>query len=61
MIRLINETADIHKPFTGVRKIEMEIEDEASLDQLLEAFEAFLRASGYTVDGALDIVKEEWD
>lgn len=68
MIRLINETSDIHKPYTGVRKIEMEIADETNITELLEAFEQFLRASGYTVDGALDIVndessfiKDEWD
>ena len=59
MIRLINETADIHKPFTAVQKIEIVVEDEASLTQLLEAFESFLQASGYTIDGQLDIVKDE--
>ena len=59
MIRLINETADMHKSFTAIEKIEMTITDEASLTEMLEAFEAFLRASGYTVDGKLDIVEDE--
>lgn len=59
MIKLINETADIHKPHTAIQKIEIVIEDEPSLTELLEAFESFLKASGFSIDGVLDIVKDE--
>lgn len=59
MIKLINETADMHKPYTAVRNIEIELDDEASLDEMLDAFKRFLQASGYTINGYLDIIEEE--
>lgn len=59
MIRLINETADIHKPYTGINRIEFIVEDEASLEELLEAFEKFALASGYSFEGNLDFVQDE--
>jgi hypothetical protein len=31
-------------------KIEMEIPDDSSIDEVLEAFQSFLRASGYMID-----------
>ena len=59
MIKLINETPDIHKPFTGIEKIEITIGEEASLTELLEAFKLFLQAGGYTINGILDVVEED--
>lgn len=59
MIKLINETADMHKPYTAVRNIEMTLDDEASLEEMLDAFKRFLQASGYTIDGYLDIIQED--
>ena len=59
MIKLINETPDIHKPFTAVEKIEMTIGDEASLTEMLDAFKLFLQAGGYTINGILDVVEED--
>lgn len=59
MIKFINETPDMHKEFTGILNIEMTISDEASLQEMLEAFESFLKASGYTIDGNLDIIPKE--
>ena len=49
MIKLLYETPDFHKPFTAVVSCEMEICDEASLDDMLEAYASFLRAIGYQV------------
>lgn len=37
--------------------VRMTISDETPLPQVLEAFEMFLRASGYAVDGIVDIVQ----
>lgn len=59
MIKLINETADMHKPYTAVRNIEITLDDEASLEEMLDAFKRFLQASGYTIDGYLDIIQED--
>ena len=59
MMRLISETADIHKPYTGISRIEFIVEDEASLEELLEAFEKFALASGYSFKGNLDFVQDE--
>lgn len=59
MFRLINERDEIHIPFTAVRRIEFEISSEASLDEMLTAYREFLLASGYSVDGTLDVVNDE--
>ena len=59
MIKFINETAPFHEEFTATRKIEFECADESSLDDLLDSFRSFLLASGYTVNGILDVVKED--
>lgn len=59
MIKLINETPDIHKPFTAVEKIEMTVGDAAELTEMLDAFKLFLQASGYTINGILDVVEED--
>lgn len=37
--------------------VKVQISDETSLPQVLEAFEMFLKASGYAVDGIVDIVQ----
>lgn len=39
--------------------VEMTLSGEASLDQMLNLFEAFLKASGYYFDGDLQIVQPE--
>lgn len=59
MIKLINETSDIHRPYTPVEKIEIAIGDEASLIEMLEAFKGFLQASGYVINGNLEVVEDE--
>ena len=61
MIKFVNTTNDIHKPYTAVESIEMCIADESSLPDILEAFENFLKASGYHFpeNGYIDIVQDE--
>ena len=61
MIKFINTTNDAHKPYTAVESIEMTIGEEPSLPDLLEAFEGFLKASGYHIpeNSYIDIVQDE--
>lgn len=61
MIKLINITRDDHKPYTAVESIEMNISDESSLADVLEAFEGFLKASGYHIPekSYIDIVQDD--
>ena len=61
MIKFINNTNDIHKPYTAIESIEMCIADESSLPDILEAFEGFLKASGYSIpeNSRIDIVQDD--
>jgi hypothetical protein len=59
MIKFIYEVPEMHKEFTGIKNIVMETEDVASLSEMLEAYEKFLKAIGYTIDGVIDVVKED--
>jgi predicted house-cleaning NTP pyrophosphatase (Maf/HAM1 superfamily) len=40
-------------------KVTFDIAEDAYLDQMLDAFEHFLKASGFSFDGRLDFVKDE--
>ena len=42
-------------------KITFDIDEDANLSQMLDAFEHFLKASGFSFDGYLDFVKDEID
>ena len=61
MIKLVYETPEIHKEFTGMHSCEIEIVEEASLDEVLDSYAAFLRAIGYGIPiGAyLQVVEDE--
>lgn len=59
MIKFVYEVPEIHKEFTGVKSIVMEVQDEASRDEMLEAYESFLRAIGYSFDGHIDVVDDD--
>lgn len=48
-IKLIKETPDVHKKFTAVEKIEFTVNDEASVDEMLEVYQDFMRACGYQI------------
>ena len=60
MIKFINTSADPDKPYTPIESIEMCVNDESSLPDIIEAFEGFLKASGYNWDGDqhLDFVSD---
>lgn len=49
MITLQWECPDFHKEYTGQRKITFEIKDEATLDEMLEAYTDFLKGIGYQI------------
>lgn len=48
MYKFICTIPDSHKEYTGVRSIEMEVAQDATRDEMCEAFEQFLQASGYS-------------
>ena len=39
-------------------KVTIELSSDTSLPDVLEAFERFLKATGYSFDGVIDIVEE---
>ena len=57
--KFIQETPDMHKPFTSTHRIEFTCADEASLDEMLESFSYFLKAVGYNIDGYIDVVPHD--
>ena len=61
MIKLINETSDMHKPYTGIARIEIVLEDETNLDEMFEGFERFLSASGFHIPNGMRVGFEEQD
>ena len=61
MITLMYETPQSHASYTGITSIEITIQDEASLDECLEAYKGFLLACGYCFDptSSLQIVEDD--
>ena len=53
MITFINDSEN------GTRRIEISIHEFSTISECTEAFEDFLRASGYVFDGIIDIVPSE--
>ena len=49
----------MHHKYTVVNRIEMEIDSEATLDEMLTAYREFLLACGYQVNGELDVVRDD--
>ena len=41
------------------KRVEFQVRDNSSLDEMLDAFENFLKANGYEFDGNVDIVPED--
>lgn len=50
MIRLVKNVPEYHEEFTAVRSVDIQLHDEASLDDMLQAYEQFLKAIGYHWD-----------
>lgn len=61
MIKFVYEVPEKHKEYTAVKSIVIEVEDEASRDEMLDTFASFLRAVGYHFDGTIDVVVNEDD
>jgi hypothetical protein len=59
MIKLINDRPEMHDPHTAVKRLEMVIDDERTLDEMLDAYKDFLLAMGYLVNG--NIVVEPYE
>ena len=52
------EQNSIFDPY-HTKRIEFQVRDNSSLDEMLDAFENFLKANGYHFDGNVDIVPED--
>ena len=50
----------INEDHTGM-KVTVEIPDESTIEQALDAFMGFLRASGYVIDYNKTLVLEDYD
>jgi len=48
-----------HQYDSASPRIEMEVDKDATLPEISAAFEIFLRAAGYVIDGHLEIIDEE--
>ena len=61
MITLKWECPNIHEEFTADRQIVFQVEDEATLDEMLESYTHFLKALGYHVpeNNYLQFVKDD--
>ena len=52
------EPNSIFDPY-HTERIEFQVRDNSSLDEMLDAFENFIKANGYHFDGNVDIVPED--
>ena len=61
MIRFVYDRPDIHAPFSAMKRVDFHIDDEASLDDMLDAYRDFLRAVGYGIEPGqyIDIVSDD--
>jgi len=61
MIRFVYDRPDIHAPFSAVKRIDFQVDDEASLDEMLDAYKHFLLAVGYGIKLGqyIDIVSDD--
>ena len=57
--KLIYERPEIHTPYSAVSKIEMTLDDECSVDEMLQAYKEFLLATGYNIDGDIEVTEYE--
>ena len=58
-VKLVYDRPEIHAPFSAVKSIVVELEDERSLDEYLDAYKEFLLCMGFHIDGHLDVVSED--
>jgi hypothetical protein len=53
MITLSYTVPEEHKPYTPINDFTMNVNDDATLDEMLDAYKSFLLAMGYYFDGTL--------
>lgn len=54
---LVYNRPEEHAPYSAVKSVTMEIDDERNLAEMLDAYKEFLNGTGYRIDG--DIVIDE--
>lgn len=58
---MIRFTKTVKRADDSYDTVEVSTSEHASLSELIEQFENFLRASGYSFDGYLEMVEEDDD
>ena len=59
MYKFIYERPEEHAEYSAVKKVIMEVADEASVYEMLEAFKEFLNGTGYRITGDIDIIEDD--
>jgi uncharacterized Rmd1/YagE family protein len=61
MITFKWECPEAHTPYTAVRTVTHEIQAEATLDEMCEAFQEFLKGIGYQINenSSVQIVQDD--
>lgn len=50
MIRFVYNVPEEHAQYTGIKTIDIELQDESTLDEMIDAYSQFLKACGYEWD-----------
>lgn len=58
-VKLIYERPEIHSPYSAVNRIEILLDDEATVDEMLLGYKEFLLAMGYPIKGEIEVVDYE--
>ena len=59
MYKFIYEQPEMHAEYSAVKSVTMEVADEASVFEMLEAFKEFLNGTGYRITGEIDIIEDD--
>lgn len=60
-VKLICDRDDMPHRYTRVKRIEMEIDDDADIGEMLDVYRDFLRAMGYEFDGTFELSPNIYD
>ena len=58
MIKFVYEVPESHLEFTATKSVVMEIQDESTLDEMLNSYGEFLKSIGFNYDGFVTISEE---
>ena len=59
MIKLRYTVSEDEECYTAIRSVDMCIDCKQELDDIIEAFSDFLKASGYAFDGRIELISKE--